>query len=386
MFSHENLFDMRSNVGTKLEQLLKERNYTKAQLCKETGVSRPTINKILAGTITSKANYIRHISKILDCLQITPDMLMGNRSTIIENHLHVIRKAMRAKSEEIAEFAGISKARLFAIESGEEATIAELRDIALFLSVGTRCILGEGAFDNQIAIMDDFLSSVESKQFGKGCGFWGHIGILPCGSTEYQWYPISTNAKSRVYRQMQLVDRLVVPCMNNKLLLLNLSNIKQILLLDEACDEPGFANWDPKVDCGDIPQVIYEALNDYLDYAEYGVDRDPDVMSDRFFDVMKSIVEEKAWDEESFFKMDQIKLLYKDGTTTKTDFDAVQSDLLIDAIDTLYNYENDEFVEDMLIYSDLNGTEIIVNMREIAFIELPLIKTEDAICDRMNIE
>jgi len=58
MFSHENLFDMRSNVGTKLEQLLKERNYTKAQLCKETGVSRPTINKILAGTITSKANYI----------------------------------------------------------------------------------------------------------------------------------------------------------------------------------------------------------------------------------------------------------------------------------------------------------------------------------------
>ena len=41
---------------------------------------------------------------------------------------------------------------------------------------------------------------------------------------------------------------------------------------------------------------------------------------------------------------------------------------------------NDEYADNMLYYSDLNGTEIIVNMREISLIELPLVKTEDAIC------
>ena len=82
MFDYDALFDVRSNVGIKLEALLAERNYTKAQLCKETGVSRPTIDKVLAGTITSKANFVRHIRKILECLRITPDMLMGNRPCI----------------------------------------------------------------------------------------------------------------------------------------------------------------------------------------------------------------------------------------------------------------------------------------------------------------
>ena len=62
MFDYDALFDVRSNVGIKLEALLAERNYTKAQLCKETGVSRPTIDKVLAGTITSKANFVRHIA------------------------------------------------------------------------------------------------------------------------------------------------------------------------------------------------------------------------------------------------------------------------------------------------------------------------------------
>lgn len=144
MFDYDTLFDMRSNVGTKLEKLLTERNYTKAQLCKETGVSRPTIDKVLAGTITSKANFIRHIRKILDCLRVTPDMLMGNRPSIARNQLHMIRKTMRVKIEDVASFAGMPVERVRTIESGEMPRIAELRDIARFLATGTRSIMGDG--------------------------------------------------------------------------------------------------------------------------------------------------------------------------------------------------------------------------------------------------
>ena len=73
MYTLEDLFDRRSPVGTRLEQILMEKKCTKAELSKKTGVSRPTIDKVLSGTITSKKNYETHMSKIMNYLQITPD-------------------------------------------------------------------------------------------------------------------------------------------------------------------------------------------------------------------------------------------------------------------------------------------------------------------------
>lgn len=380
MFDYDALFDVRSNVGIKLEELLAERNYTKAQLCKETGVSRPTIDKVLAGTITSKANFVRHIRKILECLRITPDMLMGNRSSIMRNQLHAIRKTMRVKVEDIAEFAGIPTERVLAIEGGEVPCIAELRDIAFFLATGTRSIKGDGIFDDQMARLDDLLSENEAERISKGCGFGGHIGILPSGSTEYLWFPITANTREKVYRKMECMDRLIVPCMNNKLLYLNLKNVKQMLLLDDACDEPDFTNWDTGVDCGEIPQVVYEALDDYLHCSEYGEERDQGLMSERFMEIMKRIAEKKCWTADVIDEMQQITLRYKDGMTTSTHFDSDRESSLVSEVERLYNFDNDEYTDNMLYYSDWNGMEIIVNMREIALIELPLVKTEDAIC------
>lgn len=52
MYTLEDLFDRRSPVGTRLEQILMEKKCTKAELSKKTGVSRPTIDKVLSGTIT----------------------------------------------------------------------------------------------------------------------------------------------------------------------------------------------------------------------------------------------------------------------------------------------------------------------------------------------
>ena len=66
--------------------------------------------------------------------------------------------------------------------------------------------------------------------------------------------------------------------------------------------------------------------------------------------------------------------------TTRTDFEPDVDSSLVSEIERLYNFDNDEYADNMLYYSDLNGAEIIVNMREISLIELPLVKTEDAIC------
>ena len=78
MYEYSDLFDMRSNVGSRLGSLMKDLEYTKASLCKAADISRPTLDKILDGSITSPVNYEKHLRKILEHLQLTPDMLMGN--------------------------------------------------------------------------------------------------------------------------------------------------------------------------------------------------------------------------------------------------------------------------------------------------------------------
>ena len=35
-------------------------------------------------------------------------------------------------------------------------------------------------------------------------------------------------------------------------------------LLDEASDPPGDIDWDPRVNGGEVPPVLYEAFEDYL--------------------------------------------------------------------------------------------------------------------------
>ena len=60
MYSFGDLFDRRSTVGANIERILDDRKITKVELCKNTGVSRPTIDKLLAGTLTSKTNYEEH--------------------------------------------------------------------------------------------------------------------------------------------------------------------------------------------------------------------------------------------------------------------------------------------------------------------------------------
>ena len=157
MYSYEDLFDQRSVVGAKLEEMLKERNLTKIQLCKETNVSRPTIDKLLAGSVQSKANFERHMRKILEYLQVTPDLLMGNR-ILQHNRIRAIRNILREKVEDLASKTGYSVERIQQIEAGEEATLAELRDLALALDTGTRCILGNEFFEPQFAMLDDILS------------------------------------------------------------------------------------------------------------------------------------------------------------------------------------------------------------------------------------
>ena len=78
----DELFDLRSNIGNKLELIMEDRKITKAQLCNEAGISRPTLDKMIGGEITNKTNYDKHLEKILKYLKLTPDDLLGKKNRV----------------------------------------------------------------------------------------------------------------------------------------------------------------------------------------------------------------------------------------------------------------------------------------------------------------
>ena len=379
MYSIEDLFDKRCVVGTKLEQILEGKSYTKAELCKKAGVSRPTLDKLLAGTLTSKTNYEKHVSKILDCLSITPDMLLGNVYNEY-NRTRAIRNVLKISAEEIAEAVGISLIRLKEIESGENTSIAELRDIALCLSVSVNCLLGSNFFEPQIATLDDWIRYSKQDEMEDLSGFWGHIGILPNNVDEFFWFPVTGSVRKLVYNMMNN-ERIVVPCMNNKVLLLNMQNIKEIILLDDACDQPQFVNWDYHVDCGELPLVIYDAIEDYM-YCEDEEMVLDGVLSSKFKSILDELIKNKGWTEEDIYEMTELSnIYYKDGRIRPVNIDFGQGETISDEISCIYDFGKDAVTEKVLYCEDVNGAELLINMENVSMFELPLLKIEKAICD-----
>lgn len=384
MYSIGELFDKRSVVGTRLVEIMSEKKCTKASLCKASGVSRPTLDKVIAGTITNKVNYEKHIKKILEALEITPDMIMGIAKRK-HNQTNTIMNILRISNKQISQATGISVQRLKHIESGEEASISEYRDIACCLGTGVRSLIGENFFDTPIATLDIAFQYDVRNMNCNISGFWGHFGIKPCGSNEFIWYPISGDVRKMIIRLMDS-DRIVVPCMNNRLLYLNMDNVKEMVLLDDSCDAPDFGNWNHNVSSGEIPMVVYEALEDYF-YHEIDPDDDEikKTMSNKFISFMNRFVKEKQWDESEMENIiSGVTTYYVDGQKEMTDIDYNESENISEEIDNVYDFEGDIYEEKNLYYHNLQGAMIIINVNKIAMIELPLVKTEETICENIN--
>lgn len=371
----EVLFDKRSVVGAKLLSILQERDYTKTDLCKKVGISRPTLDKLLAGTLTNKTNYEKHIEKILNYLEITPDMLLGN-TVYRQNRTRRIRNMIGITTEEISQMTGISLERLQRIERGEAGTLAEFRDIAMCLSTSTNVLSGRYFFEPQVGTLD--IEILDEDYKGELSGFWGHVGILLDNSEEYCWYPITVNTRSLILRMME-AKRLVIPCMNNKVLLLCMEHVKEIVLLDDACDEPVEMNWDSTVSCGEIPLVVYEALEDYLLFLW---EDEGDRFSNKMKGCLENIIEDKKWSEEDIRQiLAETCIYYASGHKETVYIDFHNRESLSSSIIEIYDFEETEDSKDILFFTEENAAEHIVNMKKISMIELPLLQVENAICE-----
>ena len=60
----DELFDQRNLVAMNLKNCIRDRGFTKISLAKKANISRPTLDKILNGSIDNKSTFDKHLQKI----------------------------------------------------------------------------------------------------------------------------------------------------------------------------------------------------------------------------------------------------------------------------------------------------------------------------------
>ena len=72
----DELFEQRNRVAFKLKECIRDKGYTKISFAKKAEISRPTLDRLLNGSIDSKTTFDRHMQKILKMLHMSVDDLM----------------------------------------------------------------------------------------------------------------------------------------------------------------------------------------------------------------------------------------------------------------------------------------------------------------------
>lgn len=72
----DELFEYRTIVAEQVKKCMREKGFTKVSFAKKADISRPTLDKLLSGTITSKSTFDKHLQKILDALNMSADEMM----------------------------------------------------------------------------------------------------------------------------------------------------------------------------------------------------------------------------------------------------------------------------------------------------------------------
>lgn len=169
--------------------------------------------------------------------------------------------------------------------------------------------------------------------------------------------------------------------MDNSLLIINCANITALALLDDACDQPADMDWDYTVSSGEIPSVIYEAFNDYLEYKNSdGSPADFD-LSRTLAGAIENIIAQEKIDPEKFgADLYTATILFANGRTQTLALSDDDSDDLAVTVSRIYE-TGELFGEELVEIDTLDGTETLINLKNISMIKLPLALIEEILAE-----
>lgn len=237
--------------------------------------------------------------------------------------------------------------------------------LALSFSTSTNIIENNYFFDPQ------FFNYKKNNNlvFDKLYQFWGYIGIKLNAYTEIKYYPITFNTMEYIYKCI-CNDQIIIPCLNNKVLFLNMKNTQKIyfipienaplkdkIILEELIDKT-------------YPLVIYELLSND-EYKEL----DDKSLTDFDLEHLTKKDRENLTDISSlYYKNDEFESIYINFKKSK---------MLLDKIISEYKLLNNETAKKLEVVN-MNGIIELLNFDYLCMIEMPLIKLERNILELLN--
>ena len=169
--------------------------------------------------------------------------------------------------------------------------------------------------------------------------------------------------------------------MDNSLLIINCANVAALTLLDDACDQPADMDWDYTVSNGEIPNVVYEAFDNYLEYKDSDGSPTDFGLSQNLADAIDSFIAKRKIDPEKFSAdLYTATVLFASGRTQTLALSGDDSDDL--AITVSQIYESGElFGENLVEIDSLDDTEMLINFKNISMIKLPLALIEEILAE-----
>ena len=366
------LFYKRNMIGKKIANILEEKDLKKEDVCHNAHMSRPTLDRILNGEMNNEDTFKKYIIKLLDTLSLTIDDLIDE----IDTDEDLVPTRDFVDLENIAKVTNNSVDILCNIKSNKEISVADMRDIALALRTSTNVVKGQNFFEPQISICETYSDDDQVMN-----GFWGHVGVCLKNHDQYLWYPITTNVKNSLSRCEEDLQTLVIPCMNNRVLLLNMDHVNELVFLDDACDSPSGMDWKRDVSEGEIPLVVYEVLSQHL-FSD--LDEEPEEeISKSFKEYLKNIMKVYDWEWDDVYELvSRTTIYYSNGKVRDAfiDFECYEniSSMVFDC----------ELFDDMklLNFEEADGKEICLNWNNVDMLDLPYIELENKIIEDMFID
>ena len=86
----DTLFEQRRLIADKLKVCIRDSGFTKVSFSKKTDISRPTLDRLLNGTIENKSTFDKHLQKILIALNMTPEELLFYNATCDDKSVEAV--------------------------------------------------------------------------------------------------------------------------------------------------------------------------------------------------------------------------------------------------------------------------------------------------------
>lgn len=101
----DELFEQRSLVASKLKDCIRDLGYTKVSFAAKADISRPTLDKLLNGSIDNKTSFDRHLQKILKLLNMSVEDLILYHSVPVRTVTATVFSKNAPMNHEMSEMA-----------------------------------------------------------------------------------------------------------------------------------------------------------------------------------------------------------------------------------------------------------------------------------------